>query len=45
LTGQIPPDIGAALITELSHQSKLVEIDDLTKRITALEAKPNGNET
>ena len=44
LTGQIPPDIGAALITALSNQGKLVEIDDLTKRIEALEAKPNGNE-
>jgi hypothetical protein len=37
LTGQIPTDIGAALITALSNQGKLVEIDDLTKRIEALE--------
>jgi Family of unknown function (DUF5681) len=42
LTGQIPPDIGAALITALSNQSKLVEIDDLTKRIEALEDYKNG---
>lgn len=42
MTGQIPPDIGSQLITALSHQAKIVEIDDLTKRIEALEADSNG---
>jgi hypothetical protein len=37
LSGQIPPDIGSQLITALAAQSKLVEIDDLTKRIEILE--------
>lgn len=40
LSGTIPPDIGAQLITALSHQAKIVEIDDLTKRIEILENKP-----
>jgi len=38
VTGQIPPDVGAALISALASQSKIVEIDDLIKRIEALEA-------
>lgn len=42
MAGQIPPDIGSQLITALSHQAKIVEIDDLTKRIQALEADSNG---
>lgn len=42
MAGQIPPDIGSQLITALSHQAKIVEIDDLTKRIEALEADSNG---
>ncbi|MGZ8195039.1 MAG: DUF5681 domain-containing protein [Methylosarcina sp.] len=39
LAGQIPPDIGSQLITALAAQSKIIEIDDHTKRIEALEAK------
>jgi len=39
MAGQIPPDIGSQLITALANQSKIVEIDELTKRIEALEAK------
>jgi Family of unknown function (DUF5681) len=39
MTGLIPPDIGSQLITALANQSKIVEIDDLTRRLEALEAK------
>jgi Family of unknown function (DUF5681) len=38
MTGQIPPDIGSQLITALASQSKIVEIDDVLKRLDALEA-------
>jgi hypothetical protein len=38
LAGQIPPDIGSQLITALSHQAKLIEIDELIKRVEALES-------
>lgn len=37
MTGQIPPDIGSMLITALANQGKLVEIQELTKRIEQLE--------
>lgn len=37
--GIIPPDIGSQLITALANQSRIVEIDELTKRIEALEGK------
>ncbi|MEI6068494.1 MAG: DUF5681 domain-containing protein [Methylococcaceae bacterium] len=37
LSGQIPPDIGSQLITALANQSKIIEIDELTKRIEILE--------
>lgn len=39
LSGQIPPDVGGQLITALTNQAKIVEIDELTKRIEKLEAK------
>ncbi|MDP2901928.1 MAG: DUF5681 domain-containing protein [Methylovulum sp.] len=39
MTGSIPPDVGAQLITALANHSKLVEIDELTRRIEALELK------
>ena len=39
MKGQIPPDIGAQLITALAAQSKIIEIDELTQRIEALEGK------
>ncbi|MGJ0485122.1 MAG: DUF5681 domain-containing protein [Methylomicrobium sp.] len=39
LAGQIPPDIGSQLITALAAQSKIIEIDELTKRVEALEQK------
>ncbi|MDP2902978.1 MAG: DUF5681 domain-containing protein [Methylovulum sp.] len=37
--GEIPPDVGAQLITALAAQGKLVELDELTQRIEALESK------
>jgi hypothetical protein len=37
MAGQIPPDIGSQLITALAAQSKIIEIDELTRRIEALE--------
>ena len=39
LSGSIPPDIGAQLIAALAAQSKIIEIDELTQRIEALESK------
>jgi len=39
LSGNIPPDIGAQLITALANQSKIIEIDELTQRIEILEGK------
>ena len=42
MSGQIPPDIGSQLITALTHQAKIVEIDDVIKRLEALgESKMN----
>jgi hypothetical protein len=37
MTGQIPPDIGSQLITALSHQGKLIELEELNKRLERLE--------
>ncbi len=37
MAGQIPPDIGSQLITALAAQSKIIEIDELTRRIEELE--------
>ena len=39
LSGHIPPDIGAQLITALASQGKLVELQELTERIENLENK------
>jgi len=39
MSGDIPPDIGSQLITALANQAKIVEIDELTKRVEALERK------
>ncbi|WP_019864986.1 DUF5681 domain-containing protein [Methylovulum miyakonense] len=40
LAGQIPPDMGSQLITALAAQAKIIEVDELTRRIEALESKP-----
>jgi hypothetical protein len=37
MSGQIPPDIGSQLISALANQAKIIEVDELTKRIEALE--------
>jgi hypothetical protein len=37
MQGQIPPDIGSQLISALANQAKIIEVDELTKRIEALE--------
>ena len=39
LSGQIPPDIGAQLISALASQGKLIELQELTERIENLERK------
>ena len=39
MTGRIPPDIGGQLITALAAQSRIIEIEDLTKRLEVLESK------
>ena len=37
MTGSIPPDIGAQLIRALTDQSKLVELEEISKRLARLE--------
>ena len=37
MNGSIPPDIGAQLIRALSDQSKLVELEEISKRIARIE--------
>ena len=37
LTGSVPPDIGSALITALSNQSKLVEMEEMNQRLVRIE--------
>jgi hypothetical protein len=37
LSGQIPPDIGSQLITALSNQGKLIELQELTERLSRIE--------
>jgi len=37
MTGNIPPDIGASLITALSNQAKLVEFTELSLRLERIE--------
>ena len=37
MSGNIPPDAGAQLITALANQGKLIELQELTERIEILE--------
>jgi hypothetical protein len=37
MSGKLAPDIGAGLINALAAQSKIIETDDLAKRVEALE--------
>ena len=39
VTGLIPPDVGSQLITALSNQGKLVELQELSERLARLEKK------
>ncbi len=44
MQGKIPPDIGSQLITALANQAKVIEIDELTKRIEVLEQSSEHKE-
>jgi len=37
MSGNVPPDIGASLITALSNQAKLVEFTELSLRLARIE--------
>jgi hypothetical protein len=37
MSGQIPPDIGSQLITALANQARIIEVNELQRRIEALE--------
>jgi hypothetical protein len=37
MQGQIPPDVGSQLITALSNQGKLIELQELTERLQRVE--------
>ena len=37
--GEIPPDIGSQLITALSNQGRLVELQELAERLSRIEKK------
>jgi len=39
LGGQLPPDVGAQIITALAHQSKLIETLELSERLARLETQ------
>ncbi len=41
MAGTIPPDIASQLISVLAAQSKIIEVEELTKRIEVLEALQN----
>jgi hypothetical protein len=39
MAGEIPPDVGAGLITALANQGKLVEVQELAERLSRIEKK------
>jgi hypothetical protein len=39
LSGTIPPDVGAQLLNSLANQAKIIELDELVRRIELLEGK------
>ena len=39
--GEVPPDVGSSLLTAITSALKAVEVEDLAKRIEALESKKN----
>ena len=45
MTGQISPDIGSQLITALSNQGKLIELQELTQRLDKIEKQLTHEES
>ena len=39
--GKVPPDVGSSLLNAITNVLKAVEVEDLAKRIEALESKKN----
>ena len=44
MSGQIPPDMGSQLITALSNQGKLIELQELTERLQRIEKQLESRE-
>ena len=44
MTGKIPPDIGSQLITTLSNQGKLIELQELSERLARIEKQLNDRD-
>jgi hypothetical protein len=44
MSGKIPPDIGSQLITALSNQGKLIELQELSDRLTRIEKQLNDRD-
>ena len=42
--GEVSPDVGASLLASLTGVLKAIEVEDLAKRIEALESKKNESE-
>jgi hypothetical protein len=40
--GQLPPDVATALLQAIASQARIIEVNDLERRIAALEAKQGG---
>ena len=40
--GQLPPDVATAILQAIASQARIVEVNDLERRIAALEAKQGG---
>jgi len=39
--GEVSPDVGASLLSAITNVLKAIEVEDLGKRIEALESKKN----
>jgi hypothetical protein len=44
MSGKIPPDIGSQLITALSNQGKLIELQELSERLARIEKQLNDRD-
>jgi hypothetical protein len=44
MSGKIPPDIGSQLITALSNQGKLIELQEMAERLTRIEKQLNDRD-